>query len=69
MSDFTTGDPSLAELLKESAKRKMTPADKFWQKVSFVMSGMPEGTDRDELAQKLAEDAGFDAPPPQKVRK
>ena len=31
--------------------------------VTIVMSGLPEGADRNEVAMKLANDAGFDAPP------
>ncbi|MEL6364326.1 MAG: hypothetical protein AAFR11_05750 [Pseudomonadota bacterium] len=46
----------------------MTPAEVFWQKVSFVYGMMDEpgrrAISRDQLARRMAADAGFNAPPP-----
>lgn len=63
MKSQTVTEQELIAWMEEAASREMTPAENFWQRVSFVMSGMPPGTDRNEIAMKLANNAGFDAPP------
>ena len=48
-------DPKLLELLKRAAKHIMTPEERFEQRVSWVMSGMPDGTDRELVIGMLNE--------------
>ena len=40
-------DPKLLASLKRAAKHIMTQEERFEQRVSWVMSGMPDGTDRE----------------------
>lgn len=57
-------DSELLVLLEKAVTHEMTPAEIFWQRVSFIMAEMPDGTDCDEIAKKIAHYAGFEVPPP-----
>jgi len=46
-------DPKLLALLDKAAKHTRTLAERFEQRVSWVMSGMPDGTDREMVIKTL----------------
>ncbi|MEM9085283.1 MAG: hypothetical protein AAGB23_05120 [Pseudomonadota bacterium] len=51
-------DQELDELLEKARNHKMTPAQYFEQRLSFIASGMPEGTSREKVRAMLVEQYG-----------